>query len=502
MGPRLREQVCAQLGNAGYTVRKTRAEGRPEAVLRGGRCDAVLCDLSTQGPGTGFFRDVRLAWDDVPVIVSAAAGQHGDVIDALREGAFGYLEEPFSAPDVVLLVGRAITHRRLVAKHSALVAQHSALEGRWHHLETAVRRMNEAGARDDLLAVLRQELPPLLDVEHLAIYECGDGSLTLAMSTRDAPPAPPVPIGDDKPVLVPGGTGAEPPSLLVPAFVQFQPVAVLALERRAKQPPTEGDLQFFQAVAAHVGSAIRVRQRTAALEQALRDLRDAQEELLRTERVAVVGKLAFDVSHEMKNRLTSMTFAVQNVRDAVEAGKARSGIESSLDLLTEDIRRMRERVEAFYAMARHRGSQTTLCRVDRVVEQVLERLQYDPRRIGLTCHAEPAAARVDEEQLYSAVANLVLNAFEALEHTADAQILVSVAARDQRVRVVVDDNGPGVPPEIRGKIFDAFYGTKPKGTGLGLSQVFVFAEASGGRAYLADSPRGARFVIELPEATA
>ncbi len=65
----------------------------------------------------------------------------------------------------------------------------------------------------------------------------------------------------------------------------------------------------------------------------------------------------------------------------------------------------------------------------------------------------------------------------------------------------VEDNGPGVPPEIRGKVFDAFYGTKPKGTGLGLSQVFVFAEASGGRAYLADSPVGARFVIELPEAT-
>jgi signal transduction histidine kinase len=492
IGPRLREEVCAQLGHAGYAVRRPREPEPPAGLLRDSRCDAVLCDLSTEGPGAGFFREVRVAWDDVPVIVSAQAGHHGEVIAALREGAFGYLEEPFAPPDIVLLVGRAVSHRRLVA-------QHSAFEARWRRLETAVRHMNEAGSRDDLLAVLRRELPPLLGVDNCSIYECADGSLTLAMSTREAATSPAIDISDGRPVLVPGTSGAEPPSLLVPAFVQFQPVAVLALERRSSRT-SEHDLQFFQAVAAHVGSALRVRQRTEALEQALRDLRDAQEELLRTERVAVVGKLAFDVSHEMKNRLTSMTFAVQNVRDAIAAG-AQTGMDSTLDLLTEDIRRMRERVEAFYAMARHRGTHTSVCRIDRLVEQVLERLQYDPRRVGLTCHAEPASSRVDEEQLYSAIANLVINAFEALEHTANAQINVTVAARDQRVRITVEDNGPGVPPEIRGKIFDAFYGTKPKGTGLGLSQVFVFAEVSGGRVYLADTSVGARFVLEVPEAS-
>jgi signal transduction histidine kinase len=496
MGPRRRDEVCALLGQAGYYVRRPRDLVRPQAALGTEPCDAVLCDLSADGPGPGFYREVRFAWDDVPVIVSAEQGQHAEVIEALREGAFGYLEEPFAPRDLVLLVGRAVTHRRLVA-------QHYAFETRWPRLEAAVRRMNEAGNRDELLGMLRRELPALLGAEHCSLYECDEGSLSLAMSTRDVPPAPPIDIGDGRPVLVAGGSGAEPPSLLVPAFVHFKPVAVLAIERRGAAPPSDNEVQFLQAVAAHVGSALRVRQRTEALEQALRDLREAQAELLRAERVAVVGKLAFDVSHEMKNRLTSMTFAVQNVRDAaVDAGSARAAVESSLELLGEDIRRMRERVETFYAMARHRDAQTTLCRVDAVVAQVLERFQYDPRKVSLTCHVEPASARVDQEQLYSAVANLLINAFEAVGKAKGAEIHLSVTPHDQRVRIVVEDNGPGVPPEIRGKIFDAFYGTKPKGTGLGLSQVFVFAETSGGRAYLADSPVGARFVIDLPEAIA
>lgn len=494
MGPRLRDLVCAQLGQAGYTVRRPRAPEPPQALLLKKRCDAVLCDLTPQGPGADFFREVRRAWDDVPVIVSAAAGHHDDVIAALREGAFGYLEEPFAPVDVVLLVGRAVSHRRLVA-------QHYVHEARWHRLETAVRHMNEAGSRDDLLAVLRRELPPLLDVDDCAVYECGDGSLSLAMSTHDVPAERDVDISDGRPVLLQATPGVGPSSLLVPAFVQFQPVAVLSLERSGAAQPSDQDLQFFQAVAAHVGSALRVRQRTDALEQALHDLREAQAELLRTERIAAVGKLAFDVSHEMKNRLTSMTFAVQNVRDALASGGMPTAIEASLGLLGEDIRRMRDRVEGFYAMARHRGTSATLCRVDTVVEQVLERLQVDPRHVAVACHAEPASARVEQEQLYSAVSNLVINAYDALRNTENARISVTVAARDQRVEIAVEDNGPGVPPEIRGKIFDAFYGTKPKGTGLGLSQVFVFAESSGGRAYLAESTIGARFVIELPEAT-
>jgi signal transduction histidine kinase len=266
----------------------------------------------------------------------------------------------------------------------------------------------------------------------------------------------------------------------------------------------ESEVQLYQAFAAHVGRALRAADRTAALEEAVRELREVQAELLRVERVAAVGKIAFDISHELKNRLTSMTFAVQNVRDALSGLLPETPALRSLALLDDDIRRMRDRVEAFYGMARRGRAEEQLCDVGEVVREVVERFRADPRAAAVAIHeayAAGAQARVDREELFSAVANLLINAIEALEHTPGGRIDAGVDAADRRVRVTVTDNGPGVPPEVRERVFDAFYGTKPHGTGLGLSQVFVFAEQSGGRAYLADAPGGAHFVLELPEAS-
>ena len=375
-------------------------------------------------------------------------------------------------------------------------------DDRWRRLEAVLRRMDDARDRDALLALILDELPTLLGVDRLALYEYDEGALLLVTATPGAAAPPRLELGDDD---GDAGPAAAPPAiapLLVPALAQGQLVGVLALERGPAGPPRSEDLDFFQAVAAHVGSALQMRERAQALEAALRDLREVQAELMRAERIAVVGKLAFDVSHDLKNRLTSMTFGVQNVRDAAaRSGPLPPAVEDSLDALAADIRRMRDRVEGFSALARDREERLELCRVDVIVGRVLERFRHDPRRVALVGDTAPAQARVDEEQLFSAVANLIINAFEALEQTAAPAVTVSVRAEDQRVRIIVEDNGPGVPPEIRGKVFDAFFGTKSRGAGLGLSQVFVFAEHSGGRVYLADSPVGACFVLELPEAT-
>ena len=374
-------------------------------------------------------------------------------------------------------------------------------DDRWRRLEAVLRRMDDARDRDAVLALLLDEIPALLGVDGLALYEYDEGALLLVTATPGSTAPPRLELGDDADA---GLATVRPPiaSLLVPALAQGRLVGVLALERGPAGPPRSEDLDFFQAMAAHVGSALRMREHAQALEAALRDLREVQAELMRAERIAVVGKLAFDVSHDLKNRLTSMTFGVQNVRDAAaRSGPLPPAVESSLDALADDIRRMRDRVEGFSALARDREERLALCRVDAIVERVLERFRHDPRQVALVGDTAPAQARVDEEQLFSAVANLIVNAFEAVEQTAAPAVNVSVRAEDQRVRISVQDNGPGVPPEIRGKVFDAFFGTKARGAGLGLSQVFVFAERSGGRAYLAESTSGARFVIELPEAT-
>src|SRR5262249_15892502 len=174
----------------------------------------------------------------------------------------------------------------------------------------------------------------------------------------------------------------------------------------------------------------RVRERTSALEAALRDLQQAQSELIRAERVAAVGRLASGIAHELKNPLMSMTFALQNVRDLVTRGDGTSeALEPALATLADDIRRMRDRVQTFLSVARPPEGYARVGRVDEGVRAALERYKNDPRAQAValreTYRGEPRA-HVDEDQLFAAISNLILNALEALEGQAGGRIDVSV----------------------------------------------------------------------------
>lgn len=399
-----------------------------------------------------------------------------------------------------------------VMSSSAQVGVRKVRADRWQRASGLIRFLNAASDTTELVPLLREQLPPLLRVASCALYIPEGDTLQLLFATSPATEgegdtaALRALAGYDRVLVLREAGPGTPARLLIPAFVQNQLAAAMVVERRLEDgKPGADEAELYRAILAGVAGALRFRGRTAALEAALRELQQAQADLTRVQQVAAVGKLAFDISHELKNRLTSMTFAVQNVRDVVvQAGHQSAALKASLDLLDDDIRRMRNRVAAFYAMARPRESREALFRASEVAHRAVEQFRRDPRAAVIVLREEygsNARVRADEEQLSSAVANLLLNAFEALEGEGGGEVAVAVRCESQRVRITVTDNGPGVPPEIRERIFDAFYGTNPRGTGLGLSQVFVFAEQSGGRAYLAETVHGARFVIDLPEAS-
>ncbi|HJZ84576.1 MAG TPA: ATP-binding protein [Polyangia bacterium] len=508
-------EVSALLRQAGYRVDVSYEVAGALEMLRRGAYQAVLCDLSMSGGGGLRVLAALREWEsDTPVVLITRHGERPDLIAALRSGAFDYLEEPFDPHDVSLAVGRAAAHHQLLARQRAD-------DERLRRLEAVLRRLSAAPDLASLLGVIGSELPALLGVERFALYRYDDDRLALALSThldpastrsvyiaREAGPLREA-VLRGRPVVVPRQSAQEPTQVAVPMFVEDQLVGVALLEKRFGPGDgfDENELGFCEQVGSHVGSALRVRERTAALEAALRDLRAAQDELIRAERIAAVGKLASGIAHELKNPLTSMTFGVQNLRDLVaRPGAPQEALETSLDTLADDIRRMRDRVQTFLSVARPQEGATQLVRVDEVLRRVVARYRDDPRASGLSVREEYGGSpvvRVDEDQLFAAASNLLLNAIESLSAVPvfeGAEIVVSVAAAEQRVRIAIADNGPGVPPGVRERIFDVFYTTKTSGTGLGLSQVSVFAERAGGRAWLAESAPGARFVIDLPEA--
>ena len=257
-------------------------------------------------------------------------------------------------------------------------------------------------------------------------------------------------------------------------------------------------------------------------------LKSAQAQLVRNEKLASLGRLLAGVAHELNNPISfvyanthaleryaskfEQYFArvqegadreelvalratlrldreVTNLRTAIEG--ARDGAERVRDIV-EDLRRLSsegsgERV-AFDLVETSRVAANWVLRgMKTPVELRFEGLER-VEAFGRPGHVQQI------------VMNLVQNALDALEGREDGWIVLRHAAEDGRAVLMVQDNGPGVPPEVAASIFDPFFTTKPvgKGTGLGLSISHKIAEEHGGRLMLCDEAPGGCFRLELP----
>jgi two-component system, NtrC family, nitrogen regulation sensor histidine kinase NtrY len=107
--------------------------------------------------------------------------------------------------------------------------------------------------------------------------------------------------------------------------------------------------------------------------------------------------------------------------------------------------------------------------------------------------------RLDAEQIRRVIINLIDNAIEAMERRGDIVVETQLDAGNNLVRVIVADDGPGIPPAEREKLFLPYYSTKRRGSGLGLAIVRRIIAEHGGSIDVGDNtPRGTRFTIELP----
>jgi signal transduction histidine kinase len=135
-----------------------------------------------------------------------------------------------------------------------------------------------------------------------------------------------------------------------------------------------------------------------------------------------------------------------------------------------------------------------------IVRQVvdLERIAVEQRGASLQLVAEPAPllAEVDAAKLHQLVLNLVRNAGEAV--SAGGRVAVGVGVDDARCQIRVEDDGPGIPDDVRARIYEPFFSTKEGGTGLGMAIVHSLVALHGGSIDLATGPHGTTFEVTLP----
>jgi two-component system sensor kinase FixL len=248
-----------------------------------------------------------------------------------------------------------------------------------------------------------------------------------------------------------------------------------------------------------LGAVITERRQAAQL------LRQQQAELARVSAYAIAGAMGMALAHEISQPLSTVASYLHAARRLLQSGAASALVRDALSKAEMETRRTREvleRVRDFVS-----SGKLDLKPLD---------LSNLALKIGALCREEATARGIrveieniraiplvsaDRIQIEQVLNNLVGNAIDAASERTDARglVVMRVARRGDRVVVQVEDNGPGVAPEMADRLFEAYQTTKPRGMGLGLPLSLQIVQKHAGRLWWERKlPEGTRFLVELP----
>ena len=225
--------------------------------------------------------------------------------------------------------------------------------------------------------------------------------------------------------------------------------------------------------------------------------------LIRAQKVAAWREVARRLAHEIKNPLTPIQLSAERLRRHFTGAPphAKALVAECTQTIVGEVESLKGLVDEFSQFARMPSPRTVPTDLAQLVTDTIALYNgiFADIRIDMRFAADVPLVRLDPEQIRRVVINLVDNAIEAMERRGDIVVETQRDPANSVVRVIVADNGPGIPPAEREKLFLPYYSTKGRGSGLGLAIVRRIIAEHGGSIDAGDNtPRGTRFTIELP----
>jgi two-component system, NtrC family, sensor histidine kinase PilS len=234
--------------------------------------------------------------------------------------------------------------------------------------------------------------------------------------------------------------------------------------------------------------------------QDLSEITRLREIAARDERLAVLGRLSAGLAHEIRNPLGSISGAVQLVRESPQLNDEESRL---LGIVLEEVERLDDLVATMLQVGRPREphcARHDLRPLLQAIAEMARRGPAVPKRVTIEVDlpSQPIIAWVDRDQVRQVLWNLIKNALQASPQ--DGAVRVSVAERGGRAVLEVSDEGEGISPSQRDKIYNMFYSERTHGAGIGLALVRQIVDAHAGTIEIRSEERqGATFIVTFPQ---
>lgn len=278
---------------------------------------------------------------------------------------------------------------------------------------------------------------------------------------------------------------------LLDAFEKRHSTAWRVVQTSGETPRVAVNVQFVEEEGARVAGLVTLRD--AGSRAVLQDQLDL------TAKLAALGKLTSGVAHEVKNPLNAMVLQLEILKSKLQDEDAR--VKPQIETLSAEIRRLDRVVKTFLDFTRPVELHPAPTDLEGLVREVFTLAEPQARennvQLALVSNGPLPPVRLDRDLMKQALLNLILNGCQAMP--SGGELRVTPRALDQQVELEIADQGPGIPPEVRPKLFSLFFTTKPGGTGVGLAMAYRILQLHNGSIdFSSEVHRGTTFRISLP----
>jgi two-component system, NtrC family, sensor histidine kinase HydH len=286
----------------------------------------------------------------------------------------------------------------------------------------------------------------------------------------------------------------------VPLIAKDRVIGVILVDNMFNQRPiTEGDIRFLTMFAHQSALAIENAIIHTNLETMNKDMRVLHEQLVQSEKMAALGAMMAEITHEIRNPLVSIGGFTRRLAKKMQQGEDKKYI----DIILSEVSRLEGIIHDNLSYIKEVSPNLADTDVNALLQEILMLYEDElaQRRIRVETGLSPVVPKLklDGQQIKQATINILKNAMEAMENGGVLTIRTSVIPEPREVEIEFGDTGPGISLKVMHNVFNPYYTTKPRGTGLGLPITNRIIKAHHGRIELRNKETGgALFTIKLP----